>query len=167
MRTAVFVAKQFNSEIHLLHVMPGTVDFCSDARGMFIKKIDDRLREIAEQIEAEEIQVVKTVVDHGVVFDSIDQQATKRDVNVIIMGAGHVDDDGRLQVGTKATRVRRIATQPVWLVKPGSLPQVNRILCPVDCSASSGRGAEECDSSVADLGRVGRADGSVRRGETL
>ena len=139
MQTAVFVAKQFNSEICLLHVMPGTVDFCSNVRGMFMKKVDDRLQEIAEQIRAEGIQGVETVVDNGVPFDQIDKHATERDVNVIIMGAGKSADGGPFRLGTTAARIRRKATKPVWIVKPGASPQINKILCPVDCSKSSGR----------------------------
>jgi len=138
-QTAVFVAKQFKSEICLLHVMPGTVDFCSNVRGMFVKKVDDRLQEIAEQIRAEGIQAVQTVVDNGVPFDQIDKHATERDVNVIIMGAGKSADGGPFRLGTTTARIRRKATKPVWIVKPGASPQINEILCPVDCSKSSGR----------------------------
>ena len=139
-QTATYVAKHFNSEICLLHVVPGTVDFCSNARDLFAKKVHDRLDEIAEQIRAEGIQTVDVVVDSGVPFDKIDKQATQRDVNVIIMGAGQSTDDGPFRLGTTTARIRRNATKPVWIVKSGSSPQINSILCPVDCSESSGRG---------------------------
>ena len=139
-QTATYVAKHFNSEICLLHVMPGTVDFCSNARDLFDKKVHDRLYEIAEQIRAEGIQNVEAVVESGVPFDEIDKQATLRDVNVIIMGAGKSTDDGPFRLGTTTARIRRNATKPVWIVKSGSSPKINNILCPVDCSESSGRG---------------------------
>ena len=138
-QTAVFVAKQFNSEICLLHVVPGTVDFCSDVQTMVVKTVGDHLQQFANEIRAEGIQGVETVVEHGVPFDQIEKHATVRDVNVIILGAGKSDDGGPFRLGTTAARIRRKATKPVWIVKPGASPQVRNILCPVDCSKSSGR----------------------------
>ena len=138
-KTAIFVAKQFNSEICLLHVMPATVDFDSHVRAMFEEKIGDRLQEIADQIRAEGIQDVETVVDHGVPFDQIDTHATQRNVNVIIMGAGKSAHGGLFRLGTTTARIRRKATKPVWIVKAGDSPRISKILCSVDCSKSSGR----------------------------
>ncbi len=138
-KTAILVAKQFNSEICLLHVTPGTVDFCSNARETVMKKVGDRLQKIAEQIWVEGIQGVETVVDNGVPFDQILKHATQRDVNVIIMGAGKSANGGPFCLGTTTARIRRKATKPVWIVKPGASPRVSKILCPVDCSKSSGR----------------------------
>lgn len=138
-KTAVFVAKKFNSEICLLHAMPGTLDFSSSVRSMVGKKVGEHLQEIAEQIRAEGIQGVETVVENGVPFDLIDKHSTARDVNVIIIGAGKAGTDGPFRLGTTAARIRRKATKPVWIVAPGASPQINKILCPVDCSESSGR----------------------------
>jgi nucleotide-binding universal stress UspA family protein len=137
--TAIFVAKRFNSKFCLLHVMPGTVDSYPEVRAMVIERVNDRLQEITDQIRAEGIQDVETVVDHGVPFDQIDKHATQRDVNVIIMGAGKSAHGGSFRLGTTAARIRRKATKPVWIVKPGASPQISKILCTVDCSKSSGR----------------------------
>lgn len=137
-KTAIFVAKQFNSKICLLHAMPATVDFDAHVRAMFEEKIGDRLQEIADQIRAEGIHDVETVVDHGVPFYQIDLHATQRDVNVIIVGAGKSAHGGLFRLGTTTARIRRKATKPVWIVKPGVSPQISKILCPVDCSKSSG-----------------------------
>ncbi len=135
--TAVYVAKQFQSQICLLHVMPGTVDFCSDLQGMFRRKIDNHLEEIAQRIRAEGIEQVETVVERGVPFEQIERHAAERDVNVVIMGAGKSDDGGPGRLGTTAARIRRRTTKPVWVVKPDAAAQVQTILCPVDCSPSS------------------------------
>ena len=125
-KTAIFVAKQFNSEFCFVHVMPGTVDFCSSVRGMFMKKVDDCLQEIAEQIQAEGIQGVETVVDNGAPFDQIDKHATERDVNVSKWGAGKSTDGGPFRLGTAVARISHKATKPVWIVKPGASPQSER-----------------------------------------
>ena len=119
--------------------MPETLNFSSNVRAMVVKKVGEHLQEIAEQIRAEGIQGVETVVENGVPFDLIDKHATERDVNVIIMGAGKPGNGSPFRLGTTAARIRRKATKPVWIVKPGASPQINKILCPVDCSESSGR----------------------------
>ncbi len=138
-RMAVFVAKQLDSKISLLHVMPTTVNVHANVRAIFVDKIGGHLKQIAEQIRAEGIPSVDTVVEEGVPFEHIDLHATQRDVNVIIMAAGTSGDGGSVRLGNTTARIRRKAAKPVWIVPPGSSPQVNKILCPVDGSKSSGR----------------------------
>ncbi len=138
-RTAIFVAKKFSSEICLLHVIPGTLNFSSDVRAMVEKKVGEHLRKTVEQIRAEGIQSVEAVIENGVPADQIDQHAMRGDVNVIIMGAGELGNGKPFRLGTVTARIRSQATKPVWAVKPGVLPRFSKILCPVDCSESSGR----------------------------
>ena len=161
-QTALFVAKQFNSEICLLHVMPGTVDFCSDVQGIFIKKIDDRLQEIAAQIRAEGIQDVETVVDHGVPFDLIDQHATQRNVNVIIMGAGN-SDDGPIPAGHYGGQKSPHGNQTGLDRQTGRFASDHQDPLPGGLFRFVRHRAEECDSSArAASGRVDRAYSSSR-----
>jgi nucleotide-binding universal stress UspA family protein len=137
-QTAIFVAKQFNSEICLMHVIPGAVDSSSEVGAMVMKRVGDQLQRIADQIRAEGIGGVETIVEHGVPFDQIDMQATQRDVNVIILGAGKSSQGSPFCLGTTAARIRRKASKPVWIVKPGVSSKISKILCPVDFSKSSG-----------------------------
>lgn len=137
--TGSLVAKRFGSEVTLVHVIPGTVDFASQYRAMICERATKRLEEIATRMRAEGIETVDTVVESGVPFDQVDRIADARDVNVIVIGACKTAEDGPL-VGTTAARLRRYATKPVWMVTPGIPPNVTRILCPVDFSEPSGRG---------------------------
>ena len=59
-------------------------------------------------------------------------QANSLNVNVVILGSG---DRGE-EVGSTAENVARHCNKPVWVVKEGSPPTVDRILCPVDFSAT-------------------------------
>ncbi len=138
-RMAAFVAKKFNSEICLLHALPETLNRKPNVQAMVMKKVRAHMEEIAAQIRAEGIQCVETVVDKGVPFDLINQRAVECDANVIIMGADKSPTGGLFRYKTTAAKFRRKATKPVWIVAPGAAPRVNNILCPVDCSESSGR----------------------------
>ena len=138
-QTAVFVAKQFHSEIVLLHVVPGTSKRYSQAVDMIRTSVEEELHDVENRIRAEGIEVVQAVVDFGVPFDRISRCANQRDVNVIIMGARKGADDGPRGLSTMAAEVRRNASKPVWIVKPGTAPALNKILCPVDFSDASGR----------------------------
>ena len=139
LQVAGFVAKHFHSEIILLHVVPGRSHRYSHAVGMIRTDVEQELHDTANRIREEGIQVVETVVDFGVPFDQITRHANQRDVNVIIMGARETAGGGPCGLGTTTAEVRRGASKPVWIVKPGTTPPINRILCPVDFSDASGQ----------------------------
>jgi universal stress protein E len=138
--TGLLVAKKYDSEVTLLHVIPGNVDFSSQYGAMVREKVQERLEEIAARIRAAGFEAVETVVENGVPFDQITRLAAARDVNVIFVGACQRSEEGFISVGTTAARLRRAAAnRPVWMVKPGSPPRLTQILCPVDFSKASGR----------------------------
>jgi nucleotide-binding universal stress UspA family protein len=58
---------------------------------------------------------------------------------MIVIGAGRVADGGQVYLGTTAGRLRRKATKPVWVVRPGASATISKILCPVDLSEVSAR----------------------------
>ncbi len=138
-KTAAFVAKQFNAEVFLLHVMPADVEASATERSDMEKKLADRLETAAEGLRAEGIESVETLLSTGVPFDQIDQTATQRDVNVIIIGGGSTTDSGQFYLGTTAGRLRRRSAKAVWIVRPGAASEISKILCPVDFSEASAR----------------------------
>jgi len=138
-KMATFVARRFDSEIILLHVIEGQMDLSPDLVSMIRKEASDRLQEIAGRVRADGIKNVRTLVDEGVPFEQIDRCANEHNVNITVMGAGRLDAERWCGLGTEAARVRRKAIGPVWIVKPGAAPEINRVLCPVDCSKPSGR----------------------------
>jgi nucleotide-binding universal stress UspA family protein len=139
LQTAIFVARYFDSEITLLHVVPGSRHRYSQAVSMIRTSVEAELRDAADRLRAEGISNVQTVVQFGIPFDRINQQADERDVNLVVMGARESGEAGLRGLGTTAAGVRRYASKPVWIVKPGPALPIHKILCPVDFSDVSGR----------------------------
>ena len=137
-QAAMSVAKTFNSEIILLHVIPKVSGYAA-AVGNLKKKVAEQLQDIQSDIEKANVRVTETAMLSGVPFDQIVQHADQHDVNVIIMGAGEKSDDDPFRLGITAEKVLRKSSKPVWVVKPDAAEQINNILCPVDCSEPSAR----------------------------
>jgi len=137
-QAAVLVAKKFNSEIILLHVIPEVSGFPT-AMGNLKKKVTERFQDIQSDIEKADVRVTETAMLSGVPFDQIVRHADLRDANVIIMGAGEKSDDDPFRLGITAEKVLRKASKPVWVVKPDAAEQIKNILCAVDCSEPSAR----------------------------
>jgi nucleotide-binding universal stress UspA family protein len=139
LQAAVLVARRFQSEITLLHVVPGSRQRYSGAAGMIKTDVEEELRAAQDRIREQGVETVHTVVEFGVPFYQINHQADEAEVNVIIMGARKEAGEGPCALGTTAAGVRRIAHKPVWTVKPGTTPEIQKILSPVDFTDASGR----------------------------
>ncbi len=139
LQVAVLVAKQFQSEITLLHVVPGSSHRYSGAAGMIKTSVEEELHDAQRRVREQGVPTVHTLVDFGVPFYQINQQADQAEVNVIILGARQEAGDGPCALGTTAAGVRRTASKPVWTVKPGTTPAIRRILSAVDFTEASGR----------------------------
>jgi len=137
-QAAVSVAKTFNSEIILLHVIPEVSGFPT-AVGNLKKKVTERFQDIQSDIEKADVRVTETAMLSGVPFDQIVRYADLHDTNVIVMGAGEKSDDDPFRLGITAEKVLRKSSKPVWVVKPDSTMQISNILCPVDFSEPSAR----------------------------
>ena len=137
-QAAVSVAKTFNSEIILLHVIPKVSGFPT-AAGNLKKKVTERLQDIQRYIEKADVRVTETLMLAGVPFDQILRHADQHDANVIFIGAGEKSDDDPFRLGITAEKVLRKSSKPVWVVKPDAAEQINNILCPVDFSEPSAR----------------------------
>lgn len=138
LKTAVLIARKFKSEITLIHVIPKAPDVLLPWKHLK-QKSTARLRDIEKEITKSGVKLGKTLLIHGIPFHQIIQHADYLDVNVIIMGAGEKERNDKNNLGTHAERVMRKARKPVFVVKQGSSPRIKKILCPVDCSASSSR----------------------------
>jgi nucleotide-binding universal stress UspA family protein len=136
---SIFVAKKFGSEVLIVHVMPGNVECSSDERERVEQRVRERLTHAADRIRAQGIERVETRLCTGIEFDQIDHIANECDVNVILIGAGRVAEGGQIYLGNTAGRLRRKATRPVWVVKPGTSSTIAKVLCPVDFSEASAR----------------------------
>jgi nucleotide-binding universal stress UspA family protein len=139
LQTAIYVAKHFQAKIILLHVVPGSSQRYSQAADVIRTSVEEELRDLADRIRAQGVPDVQTMVQFGIAFNRINQQAEQQDVNLIIMAARETAGRGPRGLGTTAAGVRRYASKPVWIVKPGTAPPINKILCPVDLSDVAGR----------------------------
>lgn len=136
LRTAAYLAKNFNSEILLLHVLPEGEAYDPDR----IKKAATReMQRTADTLIREGVTKVQTILEEGNSFARIINQAEMDDVNLIVMGAGDKSSGDHYPLGTTAEKVIRRAGKPVWVARAGFFPPIRKILCPVDFSEPSKR----------------------------
>jgi nucleotide-binding universal stress UspA family protein len=136
LRMSLFLAKEFNSEIILLHVIPEIKDY-QIVRGKIRKKIADQLKHMEMDLKKKGIASVQTMTRFGIPFERIIEHSNELDVNLIVIGSG--EKEKTYQLGITAERVMIYANKPVLVVKRGSRPLIRKILCPVDFSESSRR----------------------------
>ncbi|UCG11298.1 MAG: universal stress protein [Deltaproteobacteria bacterium] len=138
LQMAVFVAKAFRSRIIPIHVIPKIQD-SPLAMEMVKETVTKRFEEINTTINKEGVDVAEPIVVSGTPFDQIMQHAGINDVNVIMVGSGEKERQGKFILGITAERLIRRSNKPVWVVKRGTHPGIKKILCPVDFSETSAR----------------------------
>ncbi|MGQ9646890.1 MAG: universal stress protein [Thermodesulfobacteriota bacterium] len=136
LRMSLVFAKQFDSEITLIHVIPEMKDY-PIARDQIRKKVTDRLKHMEMDVKRRGITSVETVARFGIPFERIMEHADDLDVNLIVVGSG--GKEKRYPLGVTAERVVIAANKPVLVVKRGARAFIRRILCPVDFSETSRR----------------------------
>ncbi len=138
LKMAIAVAKRLNSKIHLIHVIQhkhlskSTLEPIKEAAATHLK---EKEKEITEN----GIKIGNSFLVTGSPFDQIIKHADFYDVNVIMMSAGETEDEDHFPLGITAQKVIRKSAKPVWIVKPDSPQEIQKILCPVDFSAPSHR----------------------------
>lgn len=135
---SVTLAKKFNSEVILLHVISKDYDL-NLVTNMVRKAAMDQLSIIRSQLELEGVATAKPIIQIGKICDIIAQTADEKDVNLILMGSGEKDSKERFVIGTTTSKVLRKADKPVWVVKNDAAKEIRNVLCPVDFSDSSRR----------------------------
>jgi len=135
---AIRLAKKFQSEILLMHVIPElqNLPIPLDTVKEETKK---HLEEIKDTLQKEGVSSVNTLVEVGSPYDRIVQVAEDQNVNVILMGSGQKAQGDRFPLGITSEKVIRNTTKPVWVAHPESKLEIKTILCPVDFSEASRR----------------------------
>ena len=137
---AVTLAKIFDSEIILLHVLPDDTNLDMAIDIMMLKKAArNQLNDIRKKIGRNWIKTADPIIAKGSPFDRIVQLADSFDVNMILMGSGEKESEDKFKLGITADKVTRKSTKPVWVIKQGVLSPIKKILCPVDLSTRSFR----------------------------
>jgi nucleotide-binding universal stress UspA family protein len=125
------LAKAFASQVTVFHSLEQSWPISSQEHQAIV------LQRLAEQ----NVNVKDLVIGIGSPAESILRKADELDVDLIVMGAGEMSRRQEFAVGPIAMAVIEQARQPVLAVRPGTPPlRFERILCPVDHSATSGRG---------------------------
>lgn len=138
---AIAVAKTFNSEIILIHVIPNIYAF-KKSSDMVRQAADENLEKRRNVIVNNKIKVSNKHLSYGKAFDCIIKYADFHDVNLIMIGSGEKEKSDHFRLGINAHKVVRKSNKPVWVVKQDSVPVVKKVLCPVDFSLPSRRALE-------------------------
>lgn len=134
-RYAAHVSEVFNSHLILLHVITGE-KLSSKTEKMLSGLVQEKYEALQKEIGPAIADRMELVIQQGVIFEQIVRISIKRDVNVIIAGAGKQEGN---RLSTKIEKLMRKSQVPVWLVRNDDKPPVEKILCPVDFSDASVR----------------------------
>ncbi|NJM14551.1 MAG: universal stress protein [Bacteroidales bacterium] len=135
---AVMLAKAFNSQITLLHVLADTV-ISAEHEQLMNESVIERLNHLKDKVREQGIATPIVQVEKGVAFEKIIEIAHKTDANVIVAGAGSKTPGDTFKLGTTAEKLIRKNQIPLWVVKNQEVKPIKKILCPVDFSDSSKR----------------------------
>lgn len=135
---AIDLAKRFNSEIILLHILTDNPDL-SEFEDIIKMEVDRQLKSILSKMNDSGVENVSTVKKRGIKFNEINELAEEQDINLIIMGSGERGSKDQSRLGTTTKRVIESSTKPVWVMTEDATDTIKTIVCPVDFSAPSHR----------------------------
>lgn len=132
---SMHLAKLFNSEIYVLHVIP-SMELSKLNKEMIENGVQRELQKIKNKISEEDIKVRDIGFQVDIPFIRIIQEADKHDVNVILMGGGKdiSREENTYTPGVTVQKVLHKAAKPVWIVNSETAGDIKSILCPVDFS---------------------------------
>ncbi len=135
---AISLAKIFDSEIILLHVLPA--DWKEKTSTIDLNKIViEQLALLREKINKRGVKSKQSIAVTGNLLDEIVRNAVKYSVNLIMLGSGEKTEKDHFQLGSTTEKVMRKSSKPVWIVKRKSTATPEYIICPVDYSEPSKR----------------------------
>lgn len=136
--SSVQLAKKFNSQITLMHVI--TEENISEQLKTMVKdSIKTKLDKIAQKMKSEGITINNIIIEYGVAFEKIIQEAQNNNYNVIVAGSGNKTANDSFKLGTTVEKLVRKNQIPLFVVKNESVRDIHQIICPVDFSEASAR----------------------------
>ncbi len=115
-------AKKLNAKVYVLYVV--NVDVATELFGEYSGKIAEELGEKAKSLVEEAVRELREsgieaegLVDAGTPAEKIVENAEKRDVYLIILGAHGYGGIKKLLIGSTSEKVIRLSTKPVLVVK--------------------------------------------------
>jgi nucleotide-binding universal stress UspA family protein len=124
------IAKNFKSEVILLHVLPNHIED-SSLKG----RVEEKLIEYSSIIQKNNIECsyqIKT----GKAVDKVIETSEKEDVNMIVVGSGDVRKN-IYRLGSTSEKIIRNSEIPVWVVEKESSGKIAKVVCPIDFSDQS------------------------------
>jgi nucleotide-binding universal stress UspA family protein len=137
---AAILAKQFGSEVVLLHTVEPADEAIAGGAAKLDAIIRTRLEEMGSELVATGVEVPRLLVTHGKPLAEITATAERLSANLIMLGARAVAASRNLSLGTTTEKVIRKSAKPVLAVHPEHPLAFTNILCPVDFSDASARG---------------------------
>ncbi len=144
LKVAVQMAKRFNSEIFLLHMLElplVNVDPVSGSSSnelpealFFMKLAKKRFKELMTQDYLKGIKIHETVEFHQA-FEGIMEMSQKHNCDIIIMGSHGATGLKEIFIGSNAEKVVRNSTIPVMIIKNNHPNfEVNNLVFATDCN---------------------------------
>ena len=123
LKTAVKLAKQYNSEVLALHMLEMSDLMLTASDGLqyekatfFIKLSEQKFEEFLKKDYLEGVKVTP-IIKHFKVFSEVDEVAKKHNANLIVMGSHGASGVKEFFVGSNTERVVRHSEIPVLVVK--------------------------------------------------
>lgn len=138
LKMAIAIAKTFDSEIIPLHVLP-SVHVSQRVKETVHKDARTHLDRVQKRISESGACSSQPLLVVGSPFDQIIKLGETLNVNMIVLGAGEMEEGESFHLGNTPDKVIRKSTKPVLVVKQNAKPEIERILCPVDFSRPSAR----------------------------
>lgn len=137
--TALSIANLFESEIHVIHVVP---EKKATTKGQDVVRMEmlNKVQMLLQEVEDKGIKFEAPIVSFGIPWNEIHKQALNLDANVIMLGYGDKKEGGKYSLGVTSEKLIQKALKPVWIVSPETRDTIETILCPVDFSGHSRRG---------------------------
>ena len=148
---AVSLAKVFNAEITVIHVIPPaeSTAFAAGPEAVMAgwgadenaREFEQRLQAGAEQQLREAIATyrgqvtdLQTRVLWGAAFMEVIHLVLEEGYDLVVVGTRGRSAMSRMLVGSTSTKLVRKCPCPVWVVKPDAQPALGTILAPIDFS---------------------------------
>jgi len=124
LRVAAQLAKKYNAEIYLLHLLElplHQVDALNSHSDLpeavfFMKLANKRFKEVLEKDYLEEVTVHETIEFHQA-FDGIMDTCKKNNIDLIVMGSHGVSGLKEMFIGSNTEKVVRASDIPVLVIK--------------------------------------------------
>ena len=144
LKVAVQMAKRFNSEIFLLHMLELPLVNVNPVSGsssnelpealFFMKLAKKRFKELMTQDYLKGIKIHETVEFHQA-FEGIMEMSQKHNCDIIIMGSHGATGLKEIFIGSNAEKVVRNSTIPVMIIKNNHPNfEVNNLVFATDCN---------------------------------